>query len=283
MRLVIVQYYLLIALLLTVGAAPLALLEDTVLFKGPGKEVKAKVTELRLDHVTAIISKDDVVSINCSMEDKEDYLDKVSFGSWEVSCKIIDMGESTMILEIPREEIASVRVLFHKEQGVASADTISASATRASDSSKLATNGPTSLEELKEKLKMELKEEITTEKKQEEKSAVAQSTGKVEGKITRGGNPLPGCKVKIVLVAKKGNLLFGGFGFKNDAPEFETETDIEGRYVFKDVPVGDYKLYWMLPKETSWIRRLKTEPDVFVQAGRTCHPKDVDAGRPTVN
>ncbi|HHT9155813.1 MAG TPA: hypothetical protein ACFYD5_08375, partial [Candidatus Tripitaka sp. YC43] len=101
-------------------AAPLALLEDSVLLKGPGgdvKEIRAKVTELRPDKVTAIISKEDVTSASYSMEDKEGYLDKVSFGPVEIACKVMDMGESTMIVGIPREAIASVRVSFQKEPG----------------------------------------------------------------------------------------------------------------------------------------------------------------------
>lgn len=270
--------------LVAVGAAPLALLEDSILLKGLGKEIRAKVTELKPDHVTAIVSKEEVTSISYSMEDKEGYLDKVSFGSGEVSCKIMDMGESTMVLGIPREEIASVRVFFQKGQGVGSLPEVDASASVVPGSPKAgASEGPSSLQELKEELKKELKEEITTEKKAEEKVAIAQSTGRVEGKITRGGNPLPGCKVKIVLIAKKGGFLFKSYSAQGDAAEFETETDREGRYVFQEVPVGDYKLYWMPSWENSWIRRIKMEPDVFVQAGKTCQPKDIDTGRPTVN
>lgn len=278
-------YFLVIVIaLLTLGAAPLALLEDSILLKGPGIEIRAKVTDLKPDHVTAIVSKEGVTSINYSMEDKEGYFDRVSFGSGEVSCKIVDMGESTMVLEIPREEIASVRVFFQKEQGGGRPHKVDESPSGSSDSATMPSTGPASLEELKEELKRELKEEITTEKKAEEKVAIAQSTGRVEGKITRGGNPLPGCKVKIVLMAKKGGFaFFKSYSTQEDAPEFETETDREGRYVFQEIPAGDYKLYWRPPWENSWIRRMKMEPDVFVQAGKTCNPKDVDTGRPTVN
>ncbi|HHT9119716.1 MAG TPA: carboxypeptidase-like regulatory domain-containing protein [Candidatus Hypogeohydataceae bacterium YC41] len=275
--------------LLAVGAAPLALLEDSIFLKGtsPGKEtkeIKAKVTDLKTDHVTAIISKEEVTSINYSMEDKEGYFDKISFGSGEVSCKIMDMGESTMVLEIPREEIASVRVFFQKEQGAVSSSKADVPLSSRTDLGKTeSSGGPSSMQELKEELKKELKEEITTEKKKEEKLAIIQSTGGVEGKITRGGNPLPGCKVKIVSMAKRGSFLFKAYSPQGDSPEFETETDREGRYVFQEVPVGDYKLYWMPPWENAWIRRIKMDPDVFVQAGKTYNPKDVDTGRPTVN
>jgi hypothetical protein len=267
-----------------VWSAPLALMEDSILLKGQEKEIRAKVTELKPDHVTAIIPKEEVTSINYSMEDKEGYLDRVSFGPGEVGCKIIDMGESTMVLKIPREEIASVRVFFQKEPGVGSTPRGDVSSSGSSDAPRAsASDGPASLRELKEELKKELKEEISTERKKEEKVILAQNTGSVEGKITRGGNPLPGCKVKIVLMAKKGVAFLSSYSSTKDAPEFETETDREGRYVFQEIPAGDYKLYWRPPWENSWVRRMKMEPDVFVQAGKTCHPKDVDTGRPTVN
>ena len=284
-----VPYFLLLITLLTVGAAPLALLEDSILLKGQGpgnevKEVRAKVTELKPDHVTAIISKEEVTSVNYSMEDKEGYLDKVSFGSTEVVCKIMDMGESTMVLGIPREEIASVRVFFQKEQNVGGQPKAGVSTAGVPDSPRAgASGGPSSLQELKEELKKELKEEMGAEKKQEEKIAVAQSTGRVEGRITHGGNPLPGCKVKIVLMSKRGSLFFKNYGTPSDAPEFETETDMEGKYVFKEIPEGDYKIYWRPPGENSWIRRMKMEPDVLVQAGKIFNPKVVDTGRSTVN
>lgn len=263
------------------AAYPEFLFEDSILFKGTGKEIRAKVTELMPDHVTAVVSKGDVASVNYCMEDKEGYFDKVSFGSGEVSCKVMDLGVSTMVLEIPREEIASVRVFFQKEQKMGpKADVFTSDV---SDLSKPgASSGTASLQELKDQLKKELKEEMSAEKKEEEKVAVKQSTGRVEGKITRGGNPLPGCKVKIVQMVKRG-FLFKAYSPQDNALEFETETDKEGRYIFQDIPEGDYKLSWRPPWENGWIRKLKMEPDVFVQAGKTCNPKDIDTGRLTVN
>gem|GEM_PF-4807579 len=271
-------------------AAPLALLEDSILLKGSGgdvKEIRAKVTELRPDRVTAIISKEEVTSASYSMEDKEGYLDKVSFGSVEIACKVMDMGESTMVVGIPREAIASVRVSFQKEQGrgtLQRAPTADAPSPSGSGQLKAeAALGSTSLQELKEELKRELREEMGTEKKQEEKVIIAATTGRVEGRIARGGNPLPGCKVKIVLMVKRGSMFFKNFAAQADAPEFETETDRDGKYVFQEIPEGDYKLFWRPPGEDSWIRRMKMEPDVLVQAGKICTPKAVDTGRATVN
>lgn len=273
-------------------AAPLALLEDSILLKGQGpggdvKEIRAKVTELRPDHVTAIISKEEVTSASYSMEDKEGYLDKVSFGSVEIACKVVDMGESTMVVGIPREAIASVRVSFQKEQGTGGQPKTDVSSPPKADGSGQskaeAALGPSSLQELKEELKRELREEMGAEKKQEEKVVISQTTGRVEGRISHGGNPLPGCKVKIVLMVKRGGMLFKNFAPQSDAPEFDTETDRDGKYVFQEIPEGDYKLFWRPPGADSWIRRMKMEPDVLVQAGKTCTPKAVDTGRATVN
>ncbi len=272
----------------TVLASPLADHEDSILFKGQGREISAKVTELRPDYITAIISKDDVTSI-ISMEDKEGYLDKLFFGSEKVNCKIksMDMEKNIMVVEIPRKEIASVSVFLRKEHGVrvpslSNADDVPPDSKQGSPKTGGEPGGYSSLQGLKSELKKELKEEMIAEKRNEDRVLMEQNTGRVEGKIIHGGEPLPNCKVKLVLMVKKGMPLFSGYSSK-DAPEFETETDEEGRYVFQGVSAGDYKIYWKPLLQDSWIRRMKVEPDVFVVAGKTCYPKDINTARFTVN
>ena len=270
-----------------VWASPPSLLGDSILFKGQGSEMHAKVVELMPDHVTALIStKDKVTSISHSMEEREGYIDKISFGSWEASCKIMtmDMEKGTVMLEIPKKEIVSVTVCFQREQGVSASSNANVSSNSRLDLPKTDSppDGASSLQKLKEELKKELKEEISTEKKNEERLVIEQNTGRVEGKIIHGGNPLSGCKVKIVLMAKKGMPFFSRYSSK-DALEFDTETDREGRYVFQEIPAGNYKIYWKPPLSDSWIRRMKVEPDVFIQAGKTCYMKDINTARSTVN
>jgi hypothetical protein len=93
-----------------------ALFEDSIFLKGSSKEVKAKVTELTPGHVTAIISKEEIASIYYSRHSNE-WCDAVSFGPSEVGCKIVALGERTMVLEFPKEEIAS---FFVKERALTS-------------------------------------------------------------------------------------------------------------------------------------------------------------------
>ena len=171
------------------------------------------------------------------MEDRDGYIDDVSFGSWEASCKIktMDMGKGTVMLEIPKREIASVTVWFQREQSVSIPSNANVSLNRTLDLPKSETppDGSSSLQKLKEELNKELKEEIGTEKRNEERIVIEQNTGRVEGKITHGEESLPGCKVKIVLMVKKCMLFFSSYSSKN-APEFETDRD--GRYAFQEIP-----------------------------------------------
>jgi protocatechuate 3,4-dioxygenase beta subunit len=67
------------------------------------------------------------------------------------------------------------------------------------------------------------------------------------------------------------------------AGKFETVTSESGLYHFKKVPPGGYKLYWKPPKEASWIRKLKMEPDIFVEAGETHYLPDRETNVRTIN
>ncbi|RME91691.1 MAG: carboxypeptidase regulatory-like domain-containing protein [Verrucomicrobia bacterium] len=99
--------------------------------------------------------------------------------------------------------------------------------------------------------------------------------GDAEGRILWKGKPLPGCRVRLVRLESSGFLLLRSV---KHGVEFETVTDEQGRYRFRHIPTGDYKLKWLTPGSNGWVRRLRDGPDVTVTAGKTARLKDVEAG-----
>jgi hypothetical protein len=102
-----------------------------------------------------------------------------------------------------------------------------------------------------------------------------QNLGRVEGKILKGGKPLPNCQVKLLMLEKYG-LIIKGYRSIAEAMEFETTTDEEGVYRFVNMAPGLYKLYWKPPSESMWVRRFKMEPDVIIESGKLTNPKDIE-------
>ena len=93
-----------------------------------------------------------------------------------------------------------------------------------------------------------------------------------------------GCEVKLVRMLRPArateNMSFRSvFSTYEEGAEFVALTDRDGRYRFESIPVGEYKLKWLLPGDTGWIRRLKLEPDATIQQGRTAPLKPVEMNR----
>lgn len=280
-----IAYSLLIALqaIILLTLPPLPALGDVIYFKGIDRGINAKVFELENENVSATISKEDVLSMNYSMGDKEGYPDTISIAGINnkrnIQCKVEEFTDQTLLLRIPKDEIASVNVSFNNDSRQ---NKRRPAAEAAEDTSASAFQASQSLEKLKDQIKMELREEIKDEQEAEEELVRQQTLGTVEGKIVERSKPLPGCKVKIVLLSGKGSSLTG-YRPDENVPPLETVTDREGRYTFRNVPAGQYKLYWMPPREDSWVRRIQMEPDVLVVEGEMARPKDVNAGIQTVN
>ncbi len=106
--------------------------------------------------------------------------------------------------------------------------------------------------------------------------------GSVEGKIFQNGKPLKGCQVKLIVMEKVG-FLTKEYHTVEDASEIESVTDDYGVYHFANIPPGQYKMYWMPPSETGWVRRLKMNPDVVVESGKLVTPKDIETTKRTLN
>ncbi len=152
-----------------------------------------------------------------------------------------------------------------------------------------ASTGLTTEEQLaqKEQLKREILSElqaagaVSTVSNEQPTGAVStvsneQPTGAVEGRVVRGGLPLPNCRVRLIEIDRK-----RGYVVSEQGPDktFETTTDEEGLYRFEQVAPGWYKLKWTVPGGKNWVRFLTTEPDLVVEAGETTTFQDIDTAR----
>ena len=132
--------------------------------------------------------------------------------------------------------------------------------------------------ELKKEILQELRGEI---QKEATKGIGLVEYGSVEGRIIRRGVGEPEARVKLVRWVEEASLL-GVLKELKKGAEFETTTDQEGRYAFKEIPVGSYELKWLPKASDAWIRRLTERPDITVGKGKLVTARTVELGRPVL-
>lgn len=132
--------------------------------------------------------------------------------------------------------------------------------------------------ELKREILQELRGEI---QKEASKGIGPIEYGSVEGRIVRKGVGEPEARVKLVRWLEEASLL-GVFKELKKGAEFEATTDQDGRYAFKEIPVGSYELKWLPRGADAWIRRLTERPDITVGKGRLVTARTVELGRPVL-
>lgn len=131
-------------------------------------------------------------------------------------------------------------------------------------------------DELKEQIKQEVLQELIAERQNHGVSE--NSLVSAVGKILWQGQPLAECKVKAVRLEKLG---FGSVRLDDTGQEVMTAVD--GSYAFEQLEPGFYKLFWVPPSGTHWIRRLRTEPDFEVRPGEHTEIEPLDVARSTLN
>lgn len=132
--------------------------------------------------------------------------------------------------------------------------------------------------ELKKEILQELRGEI---QKEATKGIGPIEYGSVTGRIVRRGAGEPEARVKLVRWVEEASLL-GILKELKKGAEFETTTDQEGKYAFKEIPVGSYELKWLPKGSDAWIRRLTERPDITVGKGRLVTARTVELGRPVL-
>ncbi len=109
----------------------------------------------------------------------------------------------------------------------------------------------------------------------------------IQGKVLMGGDPISNCKIRILKVSNsvKDRMLnmFSGSMEEEEKQTFESVTDEFGLYTFKNVPYGEYILYWKPEGSQSWIRRLSENPDITLVPGRPVAVRNIETNVRTVN
>ncbi|MFQ5965279.1 MAG: hypothetical protein ACE5KZ_13470 [Candidatus Scalinduaceae bacterium] len=264
------------------------------------EQIDAKIVEVNEEFVKVVIPQREIGTINFKSELDDKYPDSVFVNAngkeHKVVCKIVKMSKEpgSITVNIPRQKVSSIQIAFPGSEHDLSNNQKKTLNTRKE-------HLPVDVDRLKEQIKEELrlefekkqnKEDVVFEEKikeelrlefeekqqMEEEIYETENFGKVKGRMLFKGKPLPGCRVKIVKLEKWGFL-----GKIKESLKFETITDENGRCHFEKIPPGGYKLYWKPPAESSWIRRLRMEPDIYVEAGETYYLPDRETHVRTLN
>lgn len=131
----------------------------------------------------------------------------------------------------------------------------------------------------RQQLKHEIAEEIRAEEAAGPQAPRDVPVGQVEGRVLHRGQPLAGCRVRLVLMESRRGL-FGSSYLPTGVLEAATAED--GTYRFEAVPAGWYKLKWAVPGATHWIRFMSPDPDILVEAGEHVLFRDIESSRRAV-
>lgn len=145
---------------------------------------------------------------------------------------------------------------------------------------KPATEGPAVPD--RRRLKEELRREILAEL--ERRGPVAapdgHATGAIIGFVSRGGKGAADVEIQATKLVE-GNSLLDMFESVKYGARFTCRTDAFGSFKTENVPVGGYEIRWRAPGWKRWLRRLREDPDVIVQVGKTVTMAEIrlDKGR----
>lgn len=136
-------------------------------------------------------------------------------------------------------------------------------------------------EELKRELRREIVKDLGTHTPPSHPQAVqyaSSALGDAQGQMLRRGIGLGACRVKLVRLLGS-STRFRGY---TEEEEYETLTDEDGMFHFRQIPEGNYKIKWELPGDRGWIRRLRDEPDLTISSAHLSIVKSIETARPLV-
>lgn len=243
---------------------------DIITLKNANQDVELKVLGIADEHITAAIPSKAIKTLVKQFSDIKSYPDVLFMISPGVTvvCRVKEVTEDTVQILIPTSMISSLKMGF---QPSVKPET-DASSSRISDKPK----------EVVGDVKAFPREKTGAEKNSRLPVAMDSKLGNVQGKIFQNGKPLKNCQVKLVVMEKVG-FLTKEYHTVEGASEIESVTDDHGVYHFANIPPGRYKMYWLPPSETGWVRRLKMDPDVVVESGKLVTPKDIETTKRTLN
>ncbi len=113
------------------------------------------------------------------------------------------------------------------------------------------------------------------------------STGRVLGRVLWNGESLPDCEIKLSKEPEFSLVNLQPFSSKGDeasgAAEFLAKTDTNGRYIFKGLPPGSYRVSWRPSGSVDFIRRLSSWSDIDLLPGELVEYKDIEANVRTID
>jgi len=266
---------------------------DILRLKNFDEKIDAKIIEVNDEFVKVKIPQEEIGSISVESEKDSKYTDTVFVSvngrECKVVCKIVQIAKepASITLKIPRKKISGIQIAFP-----GSGDDVGSGGKGQSplDTERLKEQIMEELRRefekkqgledatLEEKIKEELSAELEKKRKIREEIYEEKNFGGIKGRMLYKDKPLPGCRVKVTVLDT-----WGFFGNAKEGLKFETITDENGRYHFKKVPPAGYKLYWKPPTESSWIRKIKMEPDIYVEAGEVSYMSDRETNVRTAN
>ena len=274
---------------------------DTLRLEGFGEKIDVKILGMNEEYIKVVVPQREIGSISINSQDDDKYPDTVLINvdgkENKVICKIVKITKNpgSITLQIPREKVAAIQIAFPGSGQDTASDQGNAQPLIDVERLKEQIKDELRLEfekrqeaqletqqedgiAIAERIKEELRAEFEKKEQIEEETFEVENYGRVTGRMLFKGKPLPGCQVKIMMLEK-----WGIFGTPKEGLRFETITDENGRYLFDKVSPGGYKIYWKPPGESSWIRSINMEPDIFVEAGETYHFRDRETNIRTVN
>lgn len=273
---------------------------DTLSLEGFDEKIDVKILEMNEESIKVIVPQREIGSISIEPEADDKYPDTVLISvngkESKVVCKIVKITKNpgNITLQISRKRVSAIQIAFPDSNQM---DALSAHREeRAQPSVDTELLKEQIMEQLRhefeikqerqeqegvaieDRIREEFRSELESKEQMREKAYEAKNYGKVTGRMFFKGKPLPGCQVKIIMLER-----WGIFGKTKKGLRFETITDEVGRYLFEKVHPGGYKIYWKPPHESTWIRSIKMEPDIFVEAGETYRYRDRETNLKTVN
>ncbi len=284
---------------------------DIITLKNTNHDIELKVLGVSDEHITAAIPGKSIKTLVKQFSDAKSYPDVVFMISPGITivCKIKEVTEDAVQVLIPASGISSLKTGVQppaKPVGDAPVSRISdkpkdvfgdlkispQEKTGTENYSRLQTEPLNRVGRISDKPKDVLGDVKTSP---QEKTGIENDSrlqtkplnpdnklGSVEGRVFQNGKPLKSCQVKLVMMEKYGYLT-NEYRIVEGAMEIESVTDEHGIYYFANVPPGKFKLFWMPPSETGWVRRLKMDPDVVVKSGKPATPKDIETMKRTLN
>ncbi len=273
---------------------------DTLSLEGFDEKIDVKILEMNEEFIKVIVPQGEIGSISIKSEADDKYPDKVLISvngkESKLTCKIkkITKNPGNITLQISREKVSAIQIAFPGNDQMDTLSTHREEPPQPHVDTELlkeqimdqlrhefGVNQERREQEgvvIEERIREDLKSELESKERRRTKAYEAENYGTVTGIMLFKGKPLPRCQVKIVKLES-----WGLFGKQKESLQFETSTDEYGRYLFEKVQPGGYKIYWKPPHESSWIRSIKMEPDIFVEAGETYRYRDRETNLKTVN